>query len=541
MTLRRTSHTRGTPMKLLSTTALPVLIALANGCTAPSASSQDETLFEIDEFVTAAAAHQTVLPGSFSSDAAAELAVLSVHANGDRQVQLHRLDGSGWTQTLEARLDAGTLFFDVATIAGRKRLITYRAGGVYWFDPDAATERRLVDVTAPFATAGDHGIPRIEMTRDLNGDGRDDLLLPDLDGFWVSTQGPDGSFATARKLGPAEPHRNAKAYGETRTYGEAGITTENMPWYLGRVHVMDYDRDGRDDLVFWNGEGFEVYRQDRAGAFAADPDPFTIDVPFDFDGAYALGFLFGDASVPSLFLGTGERIERTVLHGFRDLNGDGIADLVALSLSGRSPFRLRGRYEMHFGRPVPGGIAFAPTPDTTAAAPGSSAGLAWGYATQHFLDFDGDGGTDMAMTAVDIGIGGMVRAMAANSISIELALYRQRDGKYPAKPDATRRVRTPFAPFNKKGPLFPTVLVGDVNGDGRQDLLTRERWDELSVFLGTPGPDPLASHAINVSVAMPPDERHTSLVDLDHDGKQDVIIHHPPSAEPGRVIALMAR
>ena len=528
-------------MKLLSTTALPVLGALTYGCAAPSASPQDETLFEIDEFVTVAAAHQTVLPGSFSSDDARELAVLSVHANGNREVRLHRLDGSGWTQALEAALDPGTLFVDVATIAGRERLLTYRAGGVYWFDPEAATERRLVDVTAPFASSGEHGIPQIDMTRDLNGDGRDDLLLPDLDGFWVSTQAPDGSFATARKLGPAEPYRDAKAYGETRTYGAAGITTENFAWYLGRVHGMDYDRDGRDDLVFWNGDQFEVYRQDRTGAFATDPDMFAIDLPFDFDGAYALGFQFGDASVPALLLGTGERIEHTVLHGFRDLNGDGIADLVALSLSGRSTFRLRGRYDVHFGRPIPGGTAFASAPDTTAVAPGSAVGLAWGYATQHFLDFDGDGDTDMAMTAVDIGIGGMVRAMAANSISIELALYRQRDGEYPAKPDATRRVRTPFAPFDKKGPLFPTVLVGDVDGDGRQDLLTRERWDELSVFLGTPGPDPLASRAIKVSVAMPADERHARLADLDHDGKQDVIIHHPPSADPGRVIALMAR
>ena len=85
------------------------------------------------------------------------------------------------------------------------------------------------------------------------------------------------------------------------------------------------------------------------------------------------------------------------------------------------------------------------------------------------------------------------------------------------------------------------MLVGDVNGDGRQDLLTRERWDELSVFLGTPGPDPLASRPINVSVAMPADERHARLADLDRDGKQDVVIHHPSSTGPGRVIALMAR
>ena len=528
-------------MNVTSMVAVPVLFALAGGCAAPMAPQSGDGLFELHEIVTEAAEHQIVLPGSFSRTAGPEIAILVVDPTGGRRLQLYGFDDNDWTLLREAMLQPEALFVDVAEIAGRDHVITYRDGSLNRFDAESGTEHRLVDLATDYRAPDDGRIPHIDVTRDVNGDGRDDFLMPDTDGIWVSTQSADGSFADAVKLGPAEPFLDAKAYGDERSYREVGITPQNIPWYLARVHTMDYDRDGRRDLVFWNNDHFDIYRQNEAGHFHPSPDTFTTDVPFDFDGSYAIGFQFGDASIASLVLGFGPNHEYTVLQGFRDLNADGIDDLVTFSLAGRRVLSLRGRHEVHFGRPTPGGTAFPRAPDTTAETPGSAAGQAWGYASQRFLDFDGDGMTDMAMGAVDTGLGGMIGAMVGNSISMDLALYRLHDGVYPEHPDVVRRVSTPFAPFDKRGVLFPTVLVGDVNGDGRSDLLTGETWDELSVFLGTPGENPLASQAFTVAVDLPSDERNARLSDLDNDGKEDVIIHHPSATEPNRLTILMAR
>ncbi len=527
-------------MKRSAKACLPLICALGSACAGVVAEPSDD-LFDIHEIDTGSAEHQTLLVGSFTTPGSVELAVIDILDGGERRLTLHRLDGDDWNAVRQWPLDRHVLFVDRVNVDGRDHVLTFRRGSLGRFDVDSGSEERLVAVTITYDPGEEGGLPRLDVARDLNGDGRDDLVVPDTDGFWVSTQSEDGSFVAPLKLGPAEPLLDERAYGDTKTYGEVGITPMTLPWYLGRVHRMDYDRDGRTDLVFWNQDHFEVHRQDSAGRFHAESETFTTEVPFGFDGAYTLAFQFEGMSVPTVILGVGGRIEHTLLHGFRDLNADGVADLVTLTFSGRRVFSLRGRYDVHFGRPSPGGTVFPATADTSATTPGPAVGQAWGYASQSFVDFDGDGTTDVAMVSVNTGFGGMARAMVAKSIMVDVAFFRLSDGEYPRRPDARRKVRTPLAPFDKRGVLFPTVVVGDVNGDGRSDVLAVERWDEWSVYLGTSGPNPLSTRPVKVAAAVPMDDRFATVRDLNGDGSEDVVIHHRSKAGVNGVVVLMAR
>ena len=528
-------------MKRPCTFGLLCVGTLALSHASVSAAPPDSELFLIHEIETGIADHQTVLAGNLG--AVARLAMVDTHSTGEQRVQLYGFDGDTWSRVLDAPLGAGALFVDVMRGADRDRLIAYRYGRVEWFDPDSATEHLLAELSIPYRPPDDGGIPRIDITRDVNRDGLDDLVAPDTDGFRVAIQLPDGTVSSPVKLGPPEPFLEARAYGNRRTYRDTGITPENMPWYLARMHELDYDRDGLSDLAFWNGDRFDVYYQNETGGFHTTPDSFQVDVPFDFDGAYALSFRAGNANPASMVLGLGRREEHKVLKGFRDLDADGVADLITLTLSGRSPLRLRGRFEIHFGRPARGVTTFLTSPDATIDTPARSAGGGpWGYASHRFLDFDGDGDFDAAFSGVDTRTGGMLRAMAGKAISIDLALFRLRDRTYPDQPDSARRVASAFRPLSRRGPLFPAVLLGDVSGDGQMDLLIGDRWNRLSVFLATSGGDPFAAPPIKVSVDMPAaGDRNVRLADLDANGRQDVILHHPSSEHPNRVIVLMAR
>ena len=524
--------------KTVTTVALTGFLVF--GIAGTGAASESE-LFDIYEIDTGNADHQTVLTGSFTGSENVELAVISTDDGGTRRVTVFRLDEDQWHASRELPIDQEILFVDRLSVAGRNQILTYRVGVFSRLDLESGIEEKLVDVPADFQMEAGSGLPRLEVARDLNGDGLEDLVMPSVEGFWISTQLLDGSFSKAVKIGPQEPHLNANAYGDERTYGEVGINAQTLPWYLSRVHQLDYDHDGRVDLVFWNDPSFEVYRQDASGRFVDDPETFTIDVPFDFDGAYALAFQFSDRGVASLLLGLGGRFEYTIFQGFPDLNRDGIGDLVTLTFSGRRIFSLRGRYDVHFGRETPQGIGFSKSADTSAWTPGPAGGEAFGYASQRYVDIDADGMNDLTMASVNTGFGGMTRAMVGNSISMDVAVYRLANGTYPERPDIRRKIRTPFAPFDKRGVLFPTILSGDVNGDGRMDLLAVERWDELSVYLGMNSPQLLSKQSLDVAVEVPVDERFVKVSDLNDDGHDDLVIQYPSDSESNRVAVLLAR
>ena len=215
-----------------------------------------EFTFAQHEVVTGTVKHQTVLTGFFLGSDFAELAVVNTKKNKNRHVNIYAFSEGTWVPKLDALLRPEVLFVDVANIGGRDRLITYEHGRLNWFDIDSAVERVLVDLTTNYKATGDAGIPHVDISRDVNGDGLDDLIVPDIDGFWIATQLQDGAFTDPIKLGPPDPFLDKIALDHTDSYREVGITPLTVHWYLSRLHQMDYDQDGRSDLVFWNTDHF---------------------------------------------------------------------------------------------------------------------------------------------------------------------------------------------------------------------------------------------------------------------------------------------
>ena len=493
----------------------------------PTSPAAREFTFEQYEIVTGVAKHQTVLTGFLLGGTIAELVVVSIDDNDDRRLHIYAFDDGNWVLRLDATLRPEVLFVDIANIGGRDRLITYENGRLNWFDPESATEHPLVAVTSN--TPPPKGeIPHVDVTHDLNGDDRDDLVVPDSDGFWVFIQMDDGTFADPVKIGPPIEM--------DRIYAADGYRYD--PWGEGRVHKMDYNRDGRSDLVFWNEDHFEVHLQDERGLFAPVAKTFTTDVAFDSDDPASLA---APQEVRRRRIDhqlTGATTGR-VLHSLTDMNGDGVADLVVFSLEIRSMWSVHFAYEVHFGAPTPdGGTVFAPDVGTAIRSDGLPFGLG-----PH--DFDYDGQVDMMFTTMKFGIfktiGMISRGILTRSLQMHLEFYRMEGGIYPDKPNATRKIKG-HAPgvSGEKGIFHPSVLIGDVNGNGRSDLLVQKGLEELHVFIGVPGPDLFARKPQKVMVAMP-NEEYTWLVDLNKDGVQDILMHHPSITKPHRVMILIAR
>ena len=466
----RTRHYRRSLFSIL------VFGVLQSGCSgllakdiAPIQRSAAELTFEQHEVVTGTAKHQTVLTGFLLGGAIADLAVVSIDENNDRHLYIYAFADSTWMQRRHITLRPGVLFVDVINIGGRDRLITYERGRLNWFDPESVTEHVLVIVPSMIPPPNDN-IPHVDITHDVNGDARADLVVPDSDGFWVFIQTKNSAFADPVKLGPpAEVDRiyDADEYRHT-------------PWNESRIHEMDYNLDGRSDLVFWNTDHFEVHHQDKHGLFSPVATIFTTDVTFDSDKLTSLAAPYGVRRRRRDHQPTGNLTGR-VLHALTDMNGDGTADLGIFSLKGGSLWRMHSSYEVHFGTPTPdGGTVFASDIGTTLQSDGIPFGL-----EQH--DFDHDGQIDMMFTTINPEIfkviGMIIDSLLTGSASRDIKFYRMEGGSYPDKPNATGKIKTYPGESGEKA-ISASMLIGDVNGDRRLDLLLQNGRKELRVFLG---------------------------------------------------------
>ncbi|MXW03172.1 MAG: VCBS repeat-containing protein [Holophagales bacterium] len=466
---------------------------------------------------------------------------MDIDDGDERRLRIYEFGDGAWVPGADATLGPDVRFVDVANVGGRDRLLTYDPGRLNWFDPESATERPLVAVTANFNPPRGGEVPHVDVSRDVNGDGRDDLVVPGVDGFWVFIQTSAAEFADPVKIG--------RSTDLSRIYGADGYRYN--PWEESRVHEMDYDLDGRRDLVFWNEDHFAVHHQDEDGLFSPVTETFTTDIAFDSDGLSSLA--------------TGDMTGR-VLHSIADLNGDGVGDLVVFSLEGASISRKRSTCEVHLGAPTPdGGTRFARAVDFVFQSDGRI------QLGMNQRDFDGDGDLDLMFTTIErayleSSLWKRLKGFMGDDVWLDLEFYPMKEGLHSDEPNAIRRMQLDGHPSVREFGWVPldivlrgamheerktqnrhlrafntTLLIGDVTGDGRSDLLIEETHRKLLVFAGVPGPDLFTRQPQRVAVAIPNDEEYTWLVDLNRDGKQDLLMHHASATEPHRVTMLIAR
>lgn len=331
---------------------------------------------------------------------------------------------------------------------------------------------------------------------DVNGDGRLDLVhLHDP----MGERDPD--WPDRRKIGPG---------GFSVLLGQGGgrfgpVQTYTTPGWLRGVQVADINRDGADDLFFleMGSPCRELWLGHADGSLTPSPMPpldaecgwamaiadfsgdghLDVAVKLDLSRGLGIGVYLSDGAGTLQDSGTYAAPDPRQLL-VRDWNGDGLPDLVALGEPSLSLLTNRGA-----------GI-FDPAVDC---------GLALGYETV-VADFDRDGHMDLATVrsyGVEVlrGLGGCRFTSAAGfdtpgTCSTLQPADVDRDGLLDlvcmsndlfialmANPDGSLQATTPVRLANAAGSV--DVLVADVTGDGRPDVVTAHRHGPVSVWENT--------------------------------------------------------
>lgn len=478
-----------------------------------------EPEFEIFELQTGLAEHQIVLSGFVYTDPAssyANLIVINVDDQDNRDLVIYTLIEKNWVSVSTLPIGKQVIFVDLVKVGGVDRLLLFERNRVSWLQPETGEIHFMKAIATIYNVPLKHEILSLDVSRDVNDDGLEDLLLPGFDGYQLfmqhkSGQGENEGFSDPVVIGPPS---------------EMNISIESNPWYQPRaMHKLDYDHDGRSDLVFWNTDHFDVYLQDQKGMFTAKPERFNSNVAFDADGFYSLEF--GDDL-------DDEDEEQKVLFSLSDLSGDGTADLMTYKLEGRSVFGKKSTYEIYLGKKTPAGkTIFQERANTTIRSKGVQFDI-----QDH--DFDLDGQTDMLVMSVELGIGKIVGALLTGSTSFDLGLYRMEGGRYPEKPNVTRKVKVEFD-LSTGTTFVPSVLVADITGDGRSDLIVQEGRDALKIFVGVAGTSLFAKKAILVALTLPDKEDSVRLADLNRDHKMDILMHFQSSSRANHITLLIAK
>ncbi len=421
-----------------------------------------------------------------------------------REVSVFLQKGGGF---LPERPDQKFNFVDTAILwddgdvdgDGRPEILFLTDAGVRYYRWDESAQRlsfvpkTLLDlgVGAVLKVASQDEIRHKNFYEDVDGDARKDLLLPG-DSCYLLHRGVDGAkFAGAERL-EMRPEVWLDAGGESPT--SQAISSF---WYP-QPYSGDFDGDGRRDIFIHQRERLSVFLRRPDGGYGPAP---TMALPLTFEGPLDEGRFKLDFTLPTKFA---------------DVDGDGLTDIVATHIGRATTYVFRGRKDRRDLK----------SPDVILKLRGLT-----------FIDFladlDRDGKQDLVLARTDRpGLWDIMKVLVTKEIPVEvLFFYSSGSALYPRQPDERREVAIPLLFSSARrgvniGTSAVISILGDVTGDGLNDLILRSANDRIAVYAGKKGRAFTEDPAFEIKVSNMDGYRFLEPVtgDLNSDGIDDIVL-----------------
>lgn len=360
---------------------------------------------------------------------------------------------------------------DVHPDAGRE-VVLFGASSTFAWRPDAAEAERFVklldcdflwqlpDRRGAFLYAA--GV------RDVDGDGLDDLVCPEDGAFRIALQrrGEQGArFEPQRLIVPLEVVRDPRAVaaglggdGDRRTISiridDGSEDAPGLEQALLRLREsvpapqwVDWDADGRADLLAQSSTRLHLWRQGAGGAFGDAPAAsFELPVKADFERRLDASYRAFAAD-----LDLDRRADVAVVAG--DLRAQDVRSQVLVFTSAGAP-AAQGARDPFGEKGVPRDLLV----------------LAGFVTSAEFVDLDGDGYPEFVAHTMRPDLIDAMRSAASETLEAELFVYRNERGRIARRPILSWRYTIPIKEFT------PWIeFVADAGGDGMAELFVRDQ------------------------------------------------------------------
>lgn len=403
-------------------------------------------------------------------------------------------------------IPAEVFFYDTGDLMGRGTDTLYFLDqrGVAELDIMRGTSRNVAEIHSLYNGTTAQGPAVSDFVRDVDGDGVDDILLPQFGG-WLLARKVDSGFERFRLDIPAR----VKVYEDRVSYQPR------------RPHSGDVDGDGLDDLVFLLDTEFLSFVQRPDRSFPDTGRRDNVGAPLASESQRAQ-WERDDGQVDQSDL----EIEEVEL--VRDFNADQVPDLLTEKSISKGVFDRRSEYHLYLGQRAADSLIYPDTPDGSIA----SGGIQFDPLV---VDVDGDGLMDIATPSTRLGLARIVSALFSGRIGVDLDVYRMRgDGVYAEDSDYRTRFKVEFD-LETGLMRYPAVIIADMDGDGPAELLVQEDADELSIYPGVGVPELFGKREKTLSLPLPRNGQMVEARDVDDDGRIDLLVRYGPADGAERV------
>jgi hypothetical protein len=462
-----------------------------------------------------------VLPAvTQAADGFRELTIRLDHPVDAAPIDMRLADGSGivamgrdegaWRYSIVSLTDGtvaatgdvppDAIFYDTGDLTGdgTDQLLFFTERGIKALAPGADAPQPVAAFESIYHARSNRSLPHSDFARDVDGDGADDLLVPQFEGWLV-----------ARRAGDSFQHSLLEILPQVEVF-------ETRVSYRPRVpREGDVDGDGRQDLVFLRDKEFVSFVQLEGGGFETTARRDAIASPLASEEELAL-WERDDGQIDQSDL----QVEEVEL--VQDFTDDGIPDLLTDKSISEGVLDRRSEYHLYIGRRENGALVYGAAPDGSIRSDGVQF-------DPLVVDVDGDGRMDLATPSTQLGLTRIVAALFSGKMGVDLDVYRMRpDGTYPEDSDYRTRFKVEF---DLKTGLVrnPAVAIADFDGDGAAELLLQEEDDALSLFPGRKDDELFGDEARTVKLPLPRNGIMVEARDLDGDERADLLVRYGPA------------
>lgn len=388
-------------------------------------------------------------------------------------------------------IPAEAQFFTRATLANQQheQLVFLTTTGVTWLTASGEV-KPLVKADSLYRVVDSARLRENDFVINLGSD-LSDFILPDFQHLQLYRQQPDGQFK----------HYSLNMPAQVKNW-------QNNPSYQPRpYYVLDANADGKLDIVVVQQGQFMAFLQQTDGSFLATAEqldwPLVVSTAQEADQRNDAGATYAGKFIDSLAKVT-------------DIDGDGVLDIVIEREQFIDALERNTSFRVHFGQNSAEGLVFQPEPDTTINTDSSPIEV-------KIADINGDGRQDFYIASTHFGVGTIIRVLLRGSASLDVDFYLlAEDRRYPAKADFRQRATIDVSISNLRFDM-PLLQLADLNADGKSSLLIGDGKNKLKFYL----PDTkrlFQRSSIDISVSLPRDAKQVTVLDINNDNKQDIIL-----------------